>query len=53
MDGNAAITLEALEDHPDFGFNLNVVALNGTATRESSHRGLGGIEGICYSQSEC
>ena len=38
MDGNADITLEALEDHPDIAFNLTVVAQDGTATRGSSHR---------------
>ena len=38
MDSSAVITLEALEDHPDFPFNLTVVALDGTATRGSSHR---------------
>ena len=38
VDSIAVITLEALEDHSDFAFNLTVVALDGTATRGSSHR---------------
>ena len=33
-DSNAVITLEALEDHPDFAFTVTVVTQNGTAIRE-------------------
>ena len=34
VDSNAVITLEALEDHPDFAFTVTVLTLNGSATRE-------------------
>ena len=33
-DSNAVITLEALEDHPDFAFTVTVVTQNGTAICE-------------------
>ena len=38
VDAIAVITLEAVEDHSDFAFNLTGVAQDGTATRGSSHR---------------
>ena len=34
VDSNVVITLEALEDHPDFAFTVTVVTQNGTAIRE-------------------
>ena len=34
VDSNAVITLEALEDHPDFAFNVTVLTQSGTAIRE-------------------
>ena len=33
-DSIAVITLEALEDHPDFAFDVTVIARDGTAIRE-------------------
>ena len=37
VDSNAVITLEALEDHPDFAFTVTVITQDGTATREYLH----------------
>ena len=34
VDSIAVITLEALEDHPKFAFDVTVVAQDGTAMRE-------------------
>ena len=33
-DSNTVITLEALEDHPDFAFTVTVVTQDGTAIHE-------------------
>ena len=33
VNSNAIITLEALEDHPNFAFTVNVLTQDGTATR--------------------
>ena len=35
VDSNAVITLEVLDDHPDFDFTVTVVTLDGSAIRES------------------
>ena len=37
VDSNAVITLEALDEHPDFGFTVTVVTQDGSAIRESFH----------------
>ena len=34
VNTNAVITLEALEDHPDFAYNIAVLSQDGTAIRE-------------------
>ena len=35
VDSNAVINLEAVGDHPDFGFTVTVVTQDGSAIRES------------------
>ena len=34
VDSNAVIMLEALGDHPDFGFTVTVITQDGSAIRE-------------------